>query len=43
MDLQEVGWGHGLDLSGSRQGQVESSCKGSNDFPGSIQGAQFLD
>jgi hypothetical protein len=22
MNLQEVGWGHGLDLSGSGQGQV---------------------
>ena len=27
MDIQEVGWGHGLDSSGSRQGQVPGPCK----------------
>ena len=27
MDLIEVGWGHGLDRSGSGQGQVAGSCK----------------
>ena len=25
VDLEEVGWGHGLDQSGSRQGQVAGS------------------
>jgi len=25
--LQEVGWGHGVDRSGSRQGQVAGSCR----------------
>jgi hypothetical protein len=27
MDLPEVGWGHGLDQSGSGHGQVAGSCK----------------
>jgi len=27
MNLQEVGWGHGLDLSGSEYEQVVGSCK----------------
>jgi hypothetical protein len=26
MDLQEVGWGHGLDCSGSSQGQAAGCC-----------------
>ena len=39
LDLKEVGWGHGLDCSGSgqRQGQVAVSCKGSNEPSGSIK------
>ena len=31
MDLHEVGWGHGLDCSGSGQGQVAGSCKCGNE------------
>jgi hypothetical protein len=27
MDLQEVEWGHGLDLYGSGEEQVKGSCK----------------
>jgi len=27
MDFQEVGWEHGLDLSGSRKGQVACACE----------------
>ena len=26
MDLQEVGWGHELDLNGSGQGQMARNC-----------------
>ena len=31
MDLQEVGWGHGLDCSGSGHGQVADSCECGNE------------
>ena len=31
MDLQEVGWEHGLRLSGSGYGQVASSCECGNE------------
>jgi len=27
MDIQEVGWGHRLDWSGSEQGQVAGVCE----------------
>jgi hypothetical protein len=30
--LYGVGWDHGLDSSGSGQGQVAGSCEGSNDI-----------
>jgi len=32
MDLQEVGWGNGLDWSGSWWGQVASSCEYGNEL-----------
>ena len=37
MDLQEVGWGHGLDLSGSEKGQVADFCESCNEPSGSIK------
>jgi hypothetical protein len=37
MDLKGVGWGHGLDCSGSVQGQVAGCCKCSNESPNSIK------
>jgi len=37
LDLQEVGWGHGLDYSGSGQGHMTVSCKRSNEPSGSIK------
>jgi hypothetical protein len=43
LDLQEVGWGYGLDYSGSGQGQVAVSCKCSNKSSGSIKLEKFLD
>jgi hypothetical protein len=43
MHLQEIGWGHGLDSSGSGQGQVAGSCKHGNDPLGSIKYGEFLD
>jgi hypothetical protein len=30
MDNQEAGWGHGLDSSGSGQGQLVGSCECGN-------------
>ena len=30
-DLQEVGWGHGLDFCGSGQGQVAGICECGNE------------
>jgi hypothetical protein len=43
MDLQDVGWGHGLDVSGSEQGQVVGSCKHGNEPSGSIKCMEFLE
>jgi len=43
LDLQEVGWGHGLDLSGSEKGQVAGSCDGGSESSGSIKCREFLD
>ena len=43
LDLQEVGWGHGLDLPGSGQGQVADTCKCGNEPTGSIKCGEFLD
>ena len=42
-DLQDVGWGHGLDLFGSEQGQVAGSCKSCNEPLGSIKCMEFLE
>jgi hypothetical protein len=43
MDLQEVVWGHGLDLSGSGKGQVAGFCKGGKEPPSdSIKCGEFL-
>ena len=33
---------HGLDLSGSGQGQVASTCECGNELPGSIKCGEFL-
>ena len=35
--------GHGLDCSGSGQGQVEGICKDGNEPSGSIKCGEFLD
>ena len=43
MDLQEVGWGHGLDLSGSGYGQVAGTCECCNEHLSSIRCREFLD
>jgi len=43
MDLQEVGWGHTLDLSGLGYGQVAGTYKCGNEPSGSIICGKFLD
>jgi len=43
MDLQEVGWGHGLDSSDSELGNVAGSCECGNEPSGSIICGEFLD
>jgi hypothetical protein len=43
MDLREVGWGHGLDQSGSGYGQVVSSCECGYEPSGSIKCGEFLE
>jgi hypothetical protein len=43
MCLQELGWGHGLDCSGSGYGQVTGSCKCGNEPSGSVKRGEFLD
>ena len=43
MDLQEVEWSHGLDLSGPGQGQVAGVSECGNEFSVSIQCGEFLD
>jgi hypothetical protein len=43
MDLREVGWGHGLDQSGSGYGQVASSCECDYEPSGSIKCGEFLE
>ena len=37
MDLQEVGWEHGLDSSGTEKEQVARSCECGNEYSGSIK------
>jgi hypothetical protein len=41
MDLREVGWGHGLDQSGSGQRQVAGSCVYGDEPSGSIKCGEF--
>jgi hypothetical protein len=41
--LREVGWGYGLDRSGSGYGQVARSCKCNNEISGFIKCGKFLD
>jgi hypothetical protein len=41
MDL--VGWGHGLNRCGSRQEQVAGCCKFRNEHSGSIKYGKFLE
>jgi hypothetical protein len=43
MNLQEMGWGHGLYSSGSGQGQVANICKRGKDLSCSIKCGEFLD
>jgi L-asparaginase II len=44
MNLQANGMGrHGLDCSGSGQGQVAGCCKCGNEHPGYIKCREFLD
>jgi hypothetical protein len=43
LNLQDVVWGHGLDRSGSGQGQVAGSCECSNEHSRSIKCGEFLD
>jgi len=43
MNLQEVGWGHGIDLSGSEQGQTVGTCEFGNEPSASIKCGEFLD
>ena len=43
MDFREEGWGHGLDRSGSGQGQVTGSCKFGNEPSGSTKCGEFLE
>jgi hypothetical protein len=42
-DLQDVGWRHGLDRSGTEQGQVVGTCKCGNELSSSIKYGEFLD
>jgi hypothetical protein len=43
MELRDVGWEHGLDHSGSGQGQVASSCECGSELPGFINCGEFRD
>ena len=43
MDIQEVGWGHELDRSGSGYGEVVGSRECCNEPSGSIKCGEFLD
>jgi hypothetical protein len=44
MDLRKVGWDwHGLDRSGSGQGQVVGSCECSDELSSSIKCEEFLE
>jgi hypothetical protein len=37
MDIEEVGWGHGLDLSGLGEVQVADTCECGNEHSDSIK------
>ena len=41
--LQEIGWGHGLDLSGPEKGQVARIGECGNEPSGFITCGEFLD
>ena len=43
MDLQETGWGLGLDYYGSGKGQVVGSFERGNETSSSIKYGEFLD
>jgi len=43
INLQEVGWGHRLDLSGSRWGEVMGICECGNEPSGSVKCGEFFD
>jgi len=43
MNLKELGWGHGMDWSGSGQGQVAGTWKFGNKPSASIKCGEFLD
>ena len=43
MVFSEVGWGHGMDWSGSVYGQVAGSCDSRNEPPSFIKYGEFLD
>jgi len=43
MDLQEVGWEHRLDRSGSGSGQVAGAYECGDELPGCIKFGELLD
>jgi hypothetical protein len=43
MDIQEVGWGYGLDWSGSREGKVAGFWEYCLKLSGFINFGEFLD
>jgi hypothetical protein len=43
MNVREVGWGHGLDQSGSGYGQVAGSCECGDEHSGSVKCGEFLE
>jgi hypothetical protein len=43
MDIREVGWGHGLDQSGSGYGQVEGCCEYGDEPSGFIKCGEFFE
>ena len=43
MDLRELGWRHGLDQSGSGQGQVAGCCEYGDEPSGSIKCREFFE
>ena len=43
IDLQELGWEHGLDRSGSGYGEAVGSSECGKELPGCIKSGEFLD